>query len=78
MSEDTSITPGTVLIRYANLFGALVIVMDTKACDSWPLTWFCQGCMARNEGLNLSIVRERANGHAATCRALPPTTPATA
>ena len=79
MSADTSTTPGTVLIRYANLFGALVTVMDTNPDGTPALVWFCCGCLDRGDGLlNLYTARERANGHAATCRALPPTPATTA
>ena len=76
MSDDTSTNPSTVLIRYPNLSGALVFVMEAGAGSPDALTWFCQGCMDRAYVLNLGMGRDHANTHAATCRALPPTTAA--
>jgi len=70
MGEDTSSIPGTVLIRYANLLDAQVIVMDPGTADHWRITWFCQGCMDSHNNLSLTAARTQANDHATTCRAL--------
>ena len=73
MSDDTSTIPTTVLIRYANLFGALVTVMDVHPGGPYELVWTCHGCVDGGRAPDLRTARDRANTHAATCRALPPT-----
>ena len=78
MSDTTSTIPGTVLITFANLFGAHVTVTDTHQRDSWRWAWSCRGCLDGGQAISLDSARDRANGHAATCRALPPTPATTA
>ena len=72
MDDDSSTEPGTVLIRYVNLFDALVTVVATDRPGYRELRWSCQGCLDGGVTYNLGTARDHASGHAATCRALPP------
>ena len=77
MPDDTSAeAPSLILIRYPNLFGAMVSVSATEHRTHARMSWSCHGCLDGDSVLNLSTARDRANTHAATCRALPQT-PAT-
>ena len=72
MDDDISTEPAMVLIRYANLFGALVVVLATEHPGYRELRWSCAGCMDGRLATDLSKARQAANGHATNCRALPP------
>ena len=80
MSDTTSTdAPSLVLIRYANLTGAEVIVTANQYGTHTEMGWFCTGCMTSIRGHHhMPSIREAANEHATTCRALPPTAAATA
>ncbi len=73
MDDDGSTEPAMVLIRYANLFGAVVTVLATERVGYRELRWSCGGCLDGGQPHNLRTARDHANGHAAICRALPPT-----
>ena len=73
MSNDTSTEPAAVLVRYANLFGAVVTVRDPDPQGPLMLVWSCGGCLDRGQATNLRTARDQANGHASVCRALPQT-----
>jgi hypothetical protein len=73
-------TPGApIVMRFATLGGATVVVTDhpDRADGSYRNRWECLGCLAgspphRGDLLGLKDAREKANTHAAGCRALPP------
>lgn len=73
MPDDTTATVRTVvLIRYLNQSGALITVTAAEYGTHSLMEWSCSGCLDGTTGHHrLPTVREAANGHAATCRALP-------
>jgi len=79
MGDDTSTdAPSLILIRYPNLSGALVLVTATPGTrNRMNHGWSCGGCLASDTNYSLPELREAANSHAASCRALPQPTPAT-
>jgi hypothetical protein len=69
---------GHVVIRYANLAGALVYVFETEPVADHPVLKYwarCDGCLMVSGGVNapdaINSVREWAVKHSAACRALP-------
>ncbi|WP_030717370.1 hypothetical protein [Streptomyces sp. NRRL F-2580] len=57
--------PDDLLIRMHNQIGAAIDVKGTVNRARWS----CHGCGETHVDYHLSITRDDANGHAATCRA---------
>ncbi|WP_037601818.1 hypothetical protein [Streptacidiphilus rugosus] len=74
---DKDNAPSLTLIRFANLLGALVIVIATEEGHRTSYRWHCTGCLTERLGRELRVNREEANTHAGTCRALPQPEPTT-
>lgn len=59
-----------VLIRYVSIGAAYVDIIG-PGDDSTHNRWYCGGCRTTSAHAPLSVLREGANAHAATCRAIP-------
>ncbi|MEY9876025.1 hypothetical protein ABH931_005532 [Streptacidiphilus sp. MAP12-33] len=60
------------VMRFQGLMGAIVTVGVTDTGEYGVWYWHCNGCIDSHDDTNMDRLRDSANEHAATCRALPP------